>query len=210
MNHHQPTPPDVQTAALQAGTQVSRSRRQLLRAGAASAPVLLTLASNPVAATGTGAGACTVASSFVSVATFNSRNANAGKPCMTTKCEDIRSNCANNATIKKNYQSVTVKGVLGDCSPKSSLSDATIYSVFIDCNGIETKTERGVLQHLLTLWINLDQGTLTGLANGLNKTYISDVWKAYKAGGDRYVKSTGKINWDSEQLVVWCRRLIYG
>lgn len=206
MNHHQPTPPDAQTAAPQAGTQVSRSRRQLLRAGAASAPVLLTFASNPVAATGTGAAACTVASSFVSVATFNSRNANAGKPCMTTTCETIRNTCGNNAS----YKTTKVKDVLGDCTPKSSLSELSIYSLFVECAGIETKTERGVVQHLLTLWINLHQGTLTGLANGLTKTYVSDVWKGYKAGGDRYTKATGKINWDSEQLVTWCRRLIYG
>ena len=51
-----------------AASGVSR-RHALLRAGSAAAPVLLTLASGPVGATG----ACTVASSYVSAATFKSR-----------------------------------------------------------------------------------------------------------------------------------------
>ncbi len=47
------------------------NRRALLRAGAGASPVLLSLAAGPVLAARP---ACTVASSFVSVATFRSRN----------------------------------------------------------------------------------------------------------------------------------------
>src|SRR5882672_11876377 len=61
------------------------NRRALLRGGAAAAPVLLTLVSRPVSAGTT----CVVASSFVSVATFHSRNPNATSvQCTTRTCQD--------------------------------------------------------------------------------------------------------------------------
>lgn len=184
---------------------VNVNRRSLLRAGAAATPVLLTLASGPVGAT---TGTCTVASSFVSVATFNSRNPNGVAQCSTKTCESWKSECTNGNTHKAYMDSTSVTGLFGACSPTSSFSNSSLSSVMRHANGIEKTTELGVLQHLITLCMNVKTGN-AGLPGNVTQTYIGNVWKNYKANGQRYLLPSSGIDWDSSEVVTWARMLVY-
>ena len=89
-NHAQGLPPAEDASKAETLTRKQASRRTLLRAGAGAAPVLLALRSGPVGATGQ---SCVVASSFVSVTTFKSRNASATSLQCTTYNYDHWRSC---------------------------------------------------------------------------------------------------------------------
>lgn len=181
-------------------------RRALLRAGAGAAPVLMTLASGPVAA----ANSCVVASSFVSVATFKSRNPTTTvMTCATKTCEDWRSTCSQKPmpTVLTNKVSAYLGGVT-----TSPYSDKQLHEVLRDGAGIMTAGELGVLQHLVTLKLCITTGAVSsgGLSqNYITAAYLSDVWQNYKANGNRYRLPTAGIDWDSSALISWLRYQIY-
>lgn len=190
---------DAETAPVQ-----RPDRRALLRAGAGSVPVVLSLASRPVRA-----GTCTVASSFVSVATFQSRNANSSAQCATRSCESWRTECnTSGATYKSYMDSTKVDGLLGTCSPTSTYSTWSLSKVMKTGTSIDTTTELGVLQHLISLCMNVKSGNAT-TPGDVSQLYLGNVWKNYKSNGNRYVLSSSGINWDSSQLITWIRMLIY-
>ncbi|MFY9513337.1 MAG: hypothetical protein WAQ05_20425 [Rubrivivax sp.] len=181
------------------------ARRRLLRAGASAAPpVLLTLASGRVSAAYS---SCTVASSFVSVATFASRNPTATAQCSTKTCESWKTECSG-GSYKSYLDATTVTGLFGACSPASSFSNSSLSTVLKHINGIELNTELGVLQHLISLCMNVKTGNAS-LPGNCTQAYIGDVWKNYKANGQRYKLPSSGIDWDSSKVVIWVRMLVY-
>ncbi|MFN7725233.1 MAG: hypothetical protein ACK5QH_09200 [Rubrivivax sp.] len=203
MNDHplNDTPSDRPAPA--EGTPSVLSRRRLLRAGAAATPVVLTLASTPVAAT---TGTCTVASSFVSAATFKSRNPNASAQCTTWGCEAWKSQCTNGSTTFNSTLDSTVAAFFG--TTNSNLDSRTIRSILNDAGGIVTSGDMGVLQHLSALRLGLTYAKITSPGNVTN-TYVKGVWTNYRSNGGVYILSGSGINWSSADVVTWARMLMY-
>ncbi len=192
------SPPATPSPIGQPGSsRVRLDRRALLRAGAGATPVLLTLVSNPVAA----ANSCVVASSFVSVATFKSRNPTTTKiNCTTKRVEDWRNACNSNPTLA--CVAPTVATTLGATS--STYNTKTLRQV-LSSYAISTSGELGLLQHLTAMHLCLTQpGGLAGSSGNLTTLELRAIWSQYKTTG-RYVKSTSGINWDSTQLIAWLR-----
>lgn len=195
--------PPVAVTEVHAGS----SRRALLRVGVGAAPVLLTLASRPVSA----ANSCVVASSFVSVATFHSRNPTATTvQCATRTCEDwYRDACLpeTGTPSRPAFLAGTVSSLLG--STTSSYNAATLWSVLKnDPYGIVKAGQLGVLQHLISLCLSIQKGYAPASGN-MNPVYLQSVWQNYVANGGRYVLPASGISWDSAQLISWLRMLMY-
>lgn len=180
----------------------SASRRRLLRGGLGASPVLLTLASRPV-----GAATCTVASSFVSVATFKSRNPGASAQCASRNCEWWKTECTSGATYKAYMDSTPVSTHLGATSPTSSYASRTLSSIMRDAAGIQTGSELGVIQHLVALSMNVKTGSAT--PGNVTLAYINSVWSNYKLNGNIFKLPSSGITWDSTALITWARMLMY-
>lgn len=182
-------------------------RRALLRGGAGVAPVLLTLASRPVQA----ANSCVVASSFVSVATFRSRNPTTTTiNCTTKTCEDwytLACLPTSGTLVRPDYLSVTVSTLLG---PTTSMHNSRpVWEVLKNYPyGIVRSGQIGVLQHLISLSLNIQQGFVP-LPGNVNGPYLKGVWQNYVGNGGRYRVPGSGINWDSSEVIVWLRMLMY-
>lgn len=180
------------------GARVRLDRRALLRAGAGASPVLLSLASNPVAA----ANSCVVASSFVSVATFKSRNPTVTSVnCATRTAEDWRNACMANAQLA--CATPLVSATFG--ATPSSYSSKTLRQVLCDAGGISTSTELGVLQHLIALNLSVTQGFMRMSAGNVSPAYLGTIWRNYKNNGNQYKLPSSTVIWSSAQLVSWLR-----
>jgi hypothetical protein len=182
------------------GEQVMRGRRALLRAGAGSAPVLLTLASGPVSATQT----CVVASSFVSVATFKSRNPTATSIMCTSGggiVQACMANAAANGTVAPYSELVSAR--LGVTT--SPYGSQTICQV-LTCTSLVPYTDGdlGVLQHLLCMSIALQSGAVP-MPGNMSNAYLASIWQNLCANmGARYSPSPD-ISWTPAQVVSWLR-----
>jgi hypothetical protein len=180
------------------GARVRLDRRALLRAGAGASPVLLTLVSNPVAASSS----CVVASSFVSVATFKSRNPNvATVNCATRTVEDWRKACYENKSLA--CVEPRVSRTFG--WTYSWYNGKTLREVLCDPNGIATSGERGVVQHLTALYLSITQGYMRSPAGNVSPAYLGSIWRNFKSNGNVYRLPASGINWSSRQLVAWLR-----
>jgi hypothetical protein len=179
-------------------------RRAVLRAGASATPVLMTLASSPVAA----ANSCVVASSFVSVATFKSRNPTATLQCSSKTCENWRSDASTLSTYRAFLDSTTVASLLGTTSPASSYASSKLSAVLTSGSGIVKDGEIGVLQHLISLCMNIKIGNAP-MPGNVTQGYLGGVWKNYKANSGRYIVSGSGINWNAAELITWIRLLVY-
>ncbi len=181
-------------------------RRALLKAGTATAPVLLTLVSRPVSA-----GTCVVASSFVSVATFKSHNpTTTSAVCTLRDCNAwYRDACLSPTGLPPRPASLnaTVSSLLGTTS--SAYNGWPLYAVLQNgTTGIVTTGEIGVLQHIIALALNVKYG-YTPLPGGVTVPYLGALWVNYKSNTNRYVVTASGINWDSSQLISWARVLMY-
>lgn len=192
-------------------------RRTLLRGGAAAAPVLLTLHSGPVAATGTMA--CTVASSFVSVATFASRNPGATTmQCSTMNAghwhEQAKYWGTKDAKHRPQWATRRVANYLGRSSSgfpglPSNARYYQVWQVMSLGNGPANSGELGVLQHILGLALSIDNGGGTVNTGGkINTPYLAEIWKSYKSTGGYSLSSAG-IRWSEAQLISWLKLLQY-
>lgn len=215
--------PQANAAADDAGLAPAKAasrgigRRTLLRGGAAAAPVLLSLHSGPVAATGTMS--CTVASSFVSVATFVSRNPGA----VTMQCSTMNAGHwhqaaqdAGKKAVKDRPQWSTrrVGAYLGAApSVLPGLNGSpTTYQVW-EVMGLGTAPahsgELGVLQHILGLALSIDAGGGTVNTGGrINTPYLAEIWKSYKLTGG-YTQAAADIHWSEADLITWLKLLQY-
>ncbi len=181
---------------------VAMDRRALLRAGAGASPVLLTLVTRPVVAGTT----CTVASSFVSVATWRSHNPAAASPqCTTRTCEDWLTDCS--SSPRPSVLNGQVNSILG--ATFSGYNYAIIWQVLQNGGmGISQSGELGVLQHLLCLALNARSSTYMPAPGGVTQAYVAAVWQNYKLHFNRYQPGSG-IDWDSSQVIAWARMLMY-
>lgn len=185
------------------------SRRALLRAGAGVSPVLLTLASGPVAANPfANNGTCTLASSFVSVATFKSRNPNATSLKCSTENADYWRSLAVSAPATPALN-VTVATLLGNTS--SAYSAMLVKDVLLaplpTSGPVQTTGELGTLQHLIALALNLNAGFITAGA-GFDLAYLQTLWTNYKFNGNRYKKPGSQIDWGDTEIIAWARLLL--
>jgi len=179
------------------GPRVRLDRRALLRAGAGATPVLLTLASNPVSAANT----CVVASSFVSVATFKSRNPTVTSiNCATRTCEDWRTALQANAQMACGLP--LVSATFG--STTSSYNGKKLRQVLCDYS-LTASGELGVLQHLVALHLSVSQGFMRMSAGNVSPDYLGRIWRSYKNRGNQYPLPNTNVTWSSEQLVSWVR-----
>jgi hypothetical protein len=198
MNQETPDPGDKsQDSRVERLTQAPVSRRNLLRVGAAATPVILTFASGPVAATGT---TCTVASSFVSRQTFQSRNpSQAYVNCSTKGVREWWTECgAPYATSAyKRFLDMTVQSSLG-IATGMSWDTMTCKDLMLNGgNGIASTGQVAVLQHLVGLTLSLD-ASLIPSPGGLNKPYLQTVWTTYKSYGRYYAAG---LDWDEATLL---------
>lgn len=204
-------PNDANTAASAVPAAPSAGRRALLRAGASSAPVLLTLASRPVAA----ADSCIVASSFVSVATFRSRNpATTSLTCSTRTAEDwvkvatLPDGTTTRSTgdVRPAVMSQTVGQLLG--STTSRYNGEPVWKVMMNGSaGIVQTGELGVLQHLIAMTLNV-MGGFAAAPGNLSVAYLQGVWSNYTSNLGYYRLKASGIDWDSTKVIAWLRLLM--
>lgn len=180
------------------GERIRVGRRALLRAGAGATPVLLTIASNPVSA----ANGCVVASSFVSVATFKSRNPGvASISCATRTVEDWRQECAAKPDLACVIPAVST--CLG--STTSAYNSSTLRQALCAGTSVSTSGELGVLQHIIALRLCITQGFMRAASGNVSTAYLGNMWCNFKQNGNRYVLPASGIDWDSAKLVSWLR-----
>lgn len=181
------------------------SRRALLRAGAGASPVLLTLASGPVAANPfANNGTCTLASSFVSVATFKSRNPNATTLKCSSQNADFWRELAATAPATPALN-VTVATLLGNTS--STYNAMLVKDVFLASGSVQTTGELGTLQHLIALALSLNAGYIVAGA-GFDLVYLQSLWSNYKFNGNRYKTAGSQIDWGDDEIIAWARLLL--
>ena len=174
--------------------RVRLDRRKLLRGSAGAAPVLLTLASNPVSA----AGGCVVASSWVSGATFKSRNPGVTTvSCGARTVQGWSSFAATNPTLACITQLISASAFGGTACTYNTRSVGWVLA-----QPVATSGELGVLQHLVALNLCLTQNSMRGTPNGLSSSYLASVWTNYKGTGGYRVPG---IRWTEAQLVTWLR-----
>ncbi len=185
------------------------SRRALLRASAGASPVLLTLASGPVAANPfANNGTCTLASSFVSVATFKSRNPTATTlQCASQNADYWRDQAG--ATRTTPSLNVTVATLLGSTtSTYNSMRVKDVLLAPLPTSGtVQTTGELGTLQHLIAIALNLNANFMTAGA-GFDLAYVQTIWTNYKFNGNRYKKPGSDIDWGDTELIAWARLLL--
>jgi len=192
-------------------------RRALLRGGAAAAPVLLTLHSGPVAAHGMMS--CTVASSFVSLVTFASRNPGATTmQCSSGNADHWHSSAKQAGDLDAKHRPVWAKRLLKDYLGQAS----SVFSVIGDNPNTyqvwqvmrlqaapARSGELGVLQHILGLALSIDAGGGAVNTGGvMNTPYLAGVWRNYKSTGG-YKLAASHINWSEAELITWLRMLQY-
>jgi hypothetical protein len=198
MNQETPSPGNTsKEGRLERLAQAPVNRRSLLRVGAAASPVILTFASGPVAATGT---TCTVASSFISRQTFQSRNpSQAYVNCSTKGVRDWWTECGSPyaTSAYKRFLDMTVQASLG-MATGSTWDSMTCKDLMLNGgNGIASTGQVAVLQHLIGLTLSLD-ASLIPSPGGLNKPYLQTVWTNYKSYG-RYMAAG--VDWDEATLL---------
>ncbi len=186
------------------------SRRALLRAGAAATPVLLTLASGPVAAAGS---SCTVASSFVSAATFASRNpGQTYVQCASMGPSDWLSyHCRSPQLLAQSpYRIILSQPVrlrLCDTGNHTYNNMQCAELMVNDNHGIASAGPVAVLQNLVSLALSLDASpSLITNGGSLNKAYLIGVWNNYKTSGGYHLPASG-INWSEAQLLTFLKAL---
>jgi len=200
-----PQHPDEGAGRTASAASFDAGRRTLLRGGVGATPVLLTLASRPVSAAGA---TCVVASSFVSVASFRSRNpTTTSVKCTTRTCEDWLADANLPDAQRPAYLNNTVSSLLGTTT--SPYNGTLITAVLQNApGGIVTAGEIGVLQHIVSLTLSVQHG-FAPLPGNLNAPYLQSVWQNFKNNNGRYVLQASGINWDSTQLISWLRVLMY-
>jgi hypothetical protein len=211
---HQPQDPDLPTSSAESK---GMDRRTLLRAGAAATPIIATLYSRPVAAAGM---SCTVASSFVSVATFASRNPGATTmQCTTLSASDWHLNAKALSGVapadRPAWANLTVSGYLGRASSAFSGLDSMtnesyqIWQVMGLGAQVATTGELGVVQHILAMCLSIDYGgAAVAAGGGVNTPYLKQVWQNYKSNG-RYKLPASNLDWSEGELIGWLRMLQY-
>jgi len=162
----------------------------------------MTLAAGPVAAQGI---TCVVASSFVSVATFKSRNPNVTDiRCASQNAEHWRTQAG--LATPPPVLNQTVATFLGTTDSQFNLT--LLRDVMLNGSGIQTAGEIGTLQHLVAMGLNLE-AFLVPAPGSVNVAYLRGIWINYKANSNRYILPASNINWGDTELIAWLRYMMY-
>lgn len=180
-------------------------RRRLLRGGAASAPVILGLASQPVSATGLVG--CTKASGFVSMNTFASQQ--------NIKTADNRyAQCTSNGLTFWNGQAIGWNGNKSGHIYRAQLAkridtffgvSCTSGSTLVgDClrGSIQNSGNTGVLQRLLAMGCSVAYN-MVGNSGNIDAAYLGSVWVNFNTNGGSYRTGVGSESMNASQLIVW-------
>lgn len=195
MDQNSPEPVETPGSAPAAPANVI-NRRAWLRAGAASTPVLLSVVSRPVAA----AQGCMVASSFVSVTTYKSRNPTGNVGCGSQNCNywlsKSQTNYVKNVGCGTPELNVSVKSIFGTAG--SAWDNSMLCDVFRI--GIATSGDLAVLQREMSLHLNLTVSPVNILnGNGLSTTYLKNMWLAYFP--TKTYTATAGVVWNNAGLI---------
>jgi hypothetical protein len=192
----EPAAPAVQVEGSSA--PVGINRRALLRGGAAASPILLTFASNPVAATN---GGCVVASSFVSASVYASRN-----PSHTTikcvpktaqnHCDEAKNNSQTNCNWNPHNKKVS-DYVSGTVTCGSWTHNTDCYWVYRNGGtGLAASGDTAILQRVLALSY--------GAPTIFTTTYCSQIWNARNSTAAlAALVNDGANTWDQARLLAW-------
>jgi len=158
------------------------SRRRLLRAGLGAAPVLMTVASRPVFAGGSGSKVCKAPSSFVSI--------NASVHGKTQYCDGRTPGYWKNHTSSwpHPYETTTkFDTVFGSASgyPNKTL----LYVLDLGGGGKEE-----LARHIVAALLNAAKGWTPVLTVAM----VIDIWQSWATLG--YYEPTAGIHWDSAQI----------
>lgn len=141
-----------------------------------------------------------VASSFISVATFKSRNPNSTISCSTATCEYWRTQATNNAPEVAG----TVADLLGPAP--NSYASSTVKSVLLLGGAIATSGPLGVAQHVISLALSAKRSKLVS-PGAVNLSYVQSVWTAYNSTAPNYIAPSGVVLSEA-QLIGWLRAML--
>lgn len=177
MHHPEDSSRDERRPEALTGAQASR--RRLLRGGAAAAPVVLTLASNPVMATST----CTAASAFASL--------NASRPSSVKTCTGKKpswwASCSSTYWPSA-YQPNTKWQDCGFSASPAFPSTTTLRDV---CKFTETAGHKCVAAHMAAALLNAKCGYTPG--DVLGEARVKSLWNEFAR--QNFVVPTAGVKW---------------
>lgn len=172
---------------------VSAGRRQLLRAGLGSAPVLMTLTSMPA-----GAGVCTTASAFTSV----TPSGRAG-PAPVTCSGNSPTTWNSTSTWPVNKNSTRFNDILSPGLPTPSPKLTDLFAL------TSPSTFQSLQQHCAAAYLNQRAGLipsqiLISFPAGVGQT----LWAACSPGGGLGTYSpTAGVVWQAGEVIAWLKTL---
>ena len=159
--------------------QVQMSRRRLLRGGAAAAPVVLTLASNPVMATSS----CTAASAFASL--------NASKPGGVKTCSGKPPSWWKSCSSTYWPSTYPQNKMWKDCGFSTSPAFSNTCTLWQVVNFTETSGHKCVAAHMAAALLNAKCGYTPG--DVLGEGRVKTLWNEFCP--QNYVVPTAGVKW---------------
>ena len=182
-------PAQDHSAQQPAAAPVRLARRDLMRRGLGlSVPVVATLASMPVSA-----GTCVVASSFVSAATFASRNPGLANPYAC----NILTPAALLGSADPNVAAERVKAFSAVFGTTGFAGDASTLAALLSAGGA-TANEAEVAWRLVWLHLNM---TLSPVLGNLPAGYAQSVWTTYRNNLNTYPVPNSAVTWSTADLI---------
>lgn len=178
-------------------------RRLLLRGGAAAAPVVLTLASQPVSATGLIG--CTKASGFVSMNTFASQQPGVNFiQCTSNGVTWWRQQASTwtSGSSTHTYRRELNKSVQTFFGKTSCTNGTTRVGTVMKDWAASSSGSSGVLQRLLALGLSVSYGMVPN-PNNISCAYLGDIWVNFNANGLKYMTGVPNESMDATQLIRW-------
>jgi hypothetical protein len=184
-------------------------RRMLHRSAGVATPIVMTLVSGPVSAQ-----TCVVASSFVSLATFNSRNPT-GTQCLSARGIEYWAALPNSDPDGRLLRQSNFGEFFPGGAPTSSVTTAYVFqtggrSTLPSAHDllnqpIATSGELAVVQLMIAAYMNARKGWL---GPKITVPYLQGVWQNYVSTGGYKLPASG-INWSEQDLITWLRVLMY-
>lgn len=192
--------PDSPTSGDEASRRDAR-RRMLRRSLGVATPTVLTLASNPVTAC-----TCVAASSFASLATFNSRMPTGTTPCVGKTpswwCSQYTwpGGCPS--------RSAKFKDIFGGSSylggTTTGFTDSTTLVQAMQATG---RSNNPLAAAIVATYLNVASGKTS--ATILTTTGVVNLWKTLVASPYYYKPTpTSSIQWNAAQTLVWLNEMM--
>ncbi|MFY7973221.1 MAG: hypothetical protein ACOVOT_02280 [Rubrivivax sp.] len=199
--------PDPASAATDERRTVSIDRRRLLlRGGAAATPVILSLASQPVSATGLIG--CTKASGFVSMNTFASQQPGVnfiqctsnGLSFWRTQAGSWSPGSGTHVYRRELNKSVATFFDASGCAQGTSIVGSVLGGTLANSGSA------GVLQRLLALGLSVSYGMVPS-PNNFSALYLGQIWVNFNGNSLKYMTGVPNESMDAAQLIIWLDRL---